>query len=171
MLKAGGAGLHLKPFVDLTSLKPPQVASVINALSATITIIAQTEPTKEDFLSAATGKFFDPEDEAAVAWTVDEAIQNSAEWREAFDKRRLANETLPAISSFDVSVDLRLDFEDDHISDGVAVALVHLDTDANSQEVWFQAGRADVQMMLRQLERALRHMDLAEQFYNKRRSE
>jgi hypothetical protein len=171
MLKSGAGGLHLKPFVDLTSLKPPQVASIINALSATITTVVQTEPTTEDFLSAARGKFFDPEDEAAVVWTVDEAIANSAEWRDAFDRRRLANETLPTLSSFDVSVDLRLSFEDDSIQHGVAVALVHLDTDANGQEVWFQAGRADVEMMLAQLESALRHMELAEQFFEKQRSQ
>jgi hypothetical protein len=162
MIKSGVAGVHLQRFVELTSLKPAQVASTINALSATISTVVRVGATTEDFLSAARGKFFDPEDEPVVAWTVNETIANSEEWNAAFELRKLANETLPALASFDISVDLRFAFKDDTISHGVAVALIHLDTDANGQEVWFQAGRADVEMMREALETALRQMELAD---------
>jgi hypothetical protein len=165
---SGSNTINLEPLVAATSLKTSQVAAIVTALTATLGIAVQSEASSADFLTASKGKFFDPEDEAVVTSVVNEVVAGRAEARDAFEVRRLANETLPALSSFDVSVDLRLRFEDSRILDGIPVALIHLDTDATGQEIWFQAARAEVEMMLHELQKTLRQMDLAEEFKKQR---
>ncbi|WP_426608515.1 hypothetical protein [Bradyrhizobium sp. McL0616] len=170
MLRSGVAGIPLPPLAELSGLKSAQVGAIVTALAATISTFVQVEEDAGDFLEATRGKFFVPEDEEAVSWTLRETIGSTADWNSAFDLRKLANETLPSLAAFDVSIDLRLGFREDVLEHAVPVALVHLDTDGTGQEIWFQAARADVEMMLHELQTALRRIELAEQLYEQKLS-
>jgi hypothetical protein len=79
------------------------------------------------------------------------------------ERRSLAMQTLPSLTSFDVSVDLRFKFDKDEIADRVAVALVHIGTDV-TEEMWLQLSRGDIDMILQSLTETLRRMDAVEKF-------
>jgi hypothetical protein len=74
----------------------------------------------------------------------------------------LPAQVLPAISNFEVVIDLRLAFDDGAVTDSVPVALLHVDTDAEVEELWFQASREQLQQMRNDIDGALRKMDAAE---------
>ena len=82
-------------------------------------------------------------------------------------RTRLANAVLPSLARFDVTVDLRIRFENGQAREFVPVALAHIDTDADNTEFWFQLTRADITILLEKLNTCAREMELGEELLNR----
>jgi hypothetical protein len=171
-MASGASNINLEPFVSRTSLRGEQLSNAATAISGIINLTPDGEFGTAEVLDAARGKLFDASAEAVVAPFVERVLGETRDWRARLAQRQLAVQTLPAFLALELSVDLRFKFKDDKIEDAAPVLVVHLDTDADGGEVWFQATRGDVRLMIERLIKAAHELELAEQFYtqNSRRT-
>jgi hypothetical protein len=100
--------------------------------------------------------------------------------RQALERTRLGSSVLPSLIEFGVTVDVRLGFEKqpedaaleasarDDVTIAVPVAVIHIDTDATTQEVWFQLTKKELEGVIENLQLALRRLRAAEAWSDKK---
>jgi hypothetical protein len=164
-MATAASNIDLEPLSDASGLSSSLLRPAVNAVTGIINIASEGDFQVEDFLAAAAGKLFDEVDAPVAAPIVERALSGAQNWRANLARRRLAVETLPAFLSLDVSIDLRFRFAKDKITDATPVLILHVDTDTDGKEIWLQATRGDIQLILDRLTRAARQLEQAEQFY------
>jgi hypothetical protein len=82
--------------------------------------------------------------------------------KQQIEQEDLASEVLPALSIFETTVDLRLQFDGQRLKRAIPVALLHIDTDATNQELWFQVSRVQVERLINELQLTLARLKEAE---------
>jgi hypothetical protein len=135
----------------------------MTALSIAFALVTQNEVSSAEFVQAGTGKLFDANSEATASSIANVVIARRATLARAMERNRLASAVLPSLALFDVSVDLRIRFQDGKAQESVPVALAHIDTDTDNNEIWFQMSRADVDTMIEKLQNTATEMDSAEE--------
>jgi hypothetical protein len=128
--------------------------------------LTQNAVTAGEFVQAASGNIFDARYEPTASVIADVVISRRATLYRAMARTRLANAVLPSLVHFELTVDLRIRFEDGKAQEFVPVALAYIDTDAENKEFWFQISRADINMILAKLNNCAREMDLGEELLN-----
>lgn len=93
---------------------------------------------------------------------IETVVSERTQIARAIRRAALPSQVLPFLSSIEVVVDMRLSFEEGRVLDGVPVALFHIDTDADNEEIWFQASRRQLERMKSDIDEALGQMDVAE---------
>lgn len=68
---------------------------------------------------------------------VETVVADSVQIGRILRRETLPSQVLPYVSNVEVVVDLRVAFEKEAVIEAVPVAIVHIDTDANGQEIWF----------------------------------
>jgi hypothetical protein len=164
-LEKGGSGgldteLLAKEIPSLT--RRGDAGRAVTALSIAVALLTQHEVSSAEFVEAGTGKIFDANGEATASSIANVVIARRATLARAMERSRLANAVLPSLVRFDVSVDLRIRFQDGRAQESVPVALAHIDTDSDNNEIWFQMSRADVDTMMEKLQNTAAEMDSAE---------
>jgi hypothetical protein len=158
----GAATIDLEKLAEYTKTDVSQARSILMAMSVIVSTLGLEKTSADEFLTEGRGVLFDDEDVPAVKFFVEHISRNSSAWKQNIEHRSLANRTLPALTDFEISVDLRLRFKSQEIEDAVAVALVYVDTDADNQSLWFQMTRGDVRGLIDKLTNTLQQMDAAE---------
>jgi hypothetical protein len=119
--------------------------------------------TQEEFLAAALkAELVRPERQAKIRPFLDNIVADRARVKKALRRASMSSEVLPFLSTFEVTVDLRMAYEDNAVIDAVPVAVLHIDTDANGQEIWFQASRGQLERLRIDIDSTLKRMDAAE---------
>ena len=119
----------------------------------------------EEFLVAATRvELIRPEIQAKVRSFLDNIVADRVEVKKALRRASLPSQVLPFLTDFEVVVDLRVAYEDDAVLSVVPVALFHIDTDANSQEIWFQASKGQLERLKADIDSTLKKMEAAEKW-------
>jgi hypothetical protein len=152
----------------VTGLTVREGADLVSAVTAVFGFVGMEGYSPEEILGAGQALVFDSADRGTVDWLL-RSLPQPNDLRRAFDRRALATATLPSLTTFDISVDLRLSFDKEDITDGVAVALAHIDTDAGNRELWFQLTRGDLDMMIETLTDSRQQMDAAEKLFQDRK--
>jgi hypothetical protein len=93
---------------------------------------------------------------------IDTVVAERAQIGRAIRRAALPALVLPFLSNFEVAVDLRMGFEQEAVVDAVSVAVVHIDTDVNGKEIWFQASKQQMEELKSDIEDAIKRMDTAE---------
>lgn len=141
-------------------------SAVLAALSVAVGVLSQTD-NGEEFISAGSDKLFTPSVAPAVREVAALITDARPRITDTIARRTLSAQTLPALESFDVSVDFRFGFDNNNqIKTGVPVAVVHIDTDARP-ELFLQMSRGDVEMLVEKLNRVLKQMDAATRAFEK----
>ncbi len=92
---------------------------------------------------------------------VDTVVAQRAQIGRAIRRAALPAQVLPYISNAEIVVDLRMAFEEQAVVEAVPVAIVHIDTDANGQEIWFQGSKQQMQQLKNDIEEAIKQMEAA----------
>jgi len=108
-----------------------------------------------------------PKIQPFVATVIAESAQIARKMRRA----SLPNQVLPYLSNIEVVVDLRIAFEKEAVSEVVPVAIVHIDTDAYGEEIWFQASIELMRQLRSDVDEAIKRMEAAEAWSNRRSRE
>jgi hypothetical protein len=151
----------------IPSLPRRDAGRVMTALSFSFALLTQNAVTAAEFVQAGSGNIFDTACEPTALAIADIVISRRAALDKAMARNQLASAVLPSLDRFDVTVDLRIRFENEKAQEFVPVALAHIDTDADNTEFWFQLSRADIAMLLEKLNKCLREMELGEELLNK----
>jgi hypothetical protein len=156
------AGFDTEAVSNELNLPRRDAGRLMTALSVTLGLLSDNVASLEEFAQAARDTIFEAASEPAVRAIADIIIRERPTLAKAMARHQLAAEVLPSLVEFDVTVDLRIRFNDDKADEFVSVAVVHIDTDGNNQELWLQLSKSDINTMLETLNKAAREMDLAE---------
>ena len=108
----------------------------------------------------------DREDATAVLNVI---ADHYAEGRDNIRRMSIESEVLPYLMEFEATVDIRLEFgaRGNSVELAVPLAMIHVDTDSYRQEIWFQAGIAQVETMIERLQLVAERMKSAEDLARK----
>jgi hypothetical protein len=120
------AGSVLRPIAKLSERESEQLAY---AYSLIIGLLLESTATTDDFVNAAKGVLFAPEQEATARSIADSICASRREIKATVDRAQLAGEVLPSLYSFDLAVDVRVRISNGELKTFVPVAILHLDTD------------------------------------------
>jgi hypothetical protein len=119
--------------------------------------------TADEFLAASVQtELMRPEMQPKIRPFLDNIVADRAVVKKALRRASMSSQVLPFLSDFEVVVDLRMAYEDSAVLDAVPVAVFHIDTDANGQEIWFQASKGQLERLKIDIDGTLKKMEAAE---------
>ena len=152
------------PFADLEKTlgrTREELSSLMAAAMVAVPMLGSGGTTQEFTAAALQADLLETDDVRQVVPFLDAIIADRAHLGRVLRRATASGETLPSLAAFDITVDVRIAFEDQAIVDGVAVVIVHVDTDADGGELWFQASKAQMERLKKDVDTALRRMELA----------
>jgi len=136
--------------LGITSKDAP---SVLSAVSFVINAISERSESGDEFVSeACKAGVLESADTKNVKRVTELALANREAIKNQIAQEQLASDVLPSLVYFESAIDLRMSFEDRNIAQVTPVAVVHVDTDAADQEVWFQMSLTQAERMVKELE-------------------
>jgi len=160
-----GSGVGDKDLSSRLDISINEARSVITAASLFATLLLRRDEKAAPIVAAAVeAKVVRAEDSAAVIAFYEIIDRDRAIFKDAIEGSEVSNEVLPSLLEFESTVDLRLRFEKGRLSFAAPIALIHLDTDAQGQEVWLQLRKKQVERIVRDLQEVLHRMDEVEKW-------
>lgn len=158
---------HLAGLLDIT---PDDARVLLGSMSLVASFVSARETTAEQFVNSATAlKLIDPQAKDAALSFIAAVSRERSVLKHSIEQSTISSQVLPSLMDYDVSVDVRLAFEKGRVSDSVPVALIHIDTDAMNEELWFQANKKQLEKFIRELQEAVQKMNEAEKWASKNR--
>lgn len=158
------AELGIKLGVD-----PEFVPALLASTTTLLVAVAQMRRGAAEFVEAAVASEIIPvASRDAIHRLATRAESDRATSRIALQRADLRKEVLPSLSVLETSVDLRLGFTDSRIELAVPVVVVHIDTDAMTQELWFQMSKGQLEALITHLTRLKDEVAQAEQLFKDR---
>lgn len=130
-------------------------------------ISSTDEGVEQVITGAVNAKIFAETDAPGVRRFAALVARNRDEFQRGLERQRLAKSVLPSLTMFETLVDLRPSFVQNGFEFAIPVVLVHIDTDAPGQEVWFQASKGQLENIVRELHEALHRVVEAEKWVSK----
>ena len=161
MERAGGS-VDTDAMVAVTGLNRREASRLNAALSTAVGLLTEGNASIQEFVAAGEGKIFDQSQAAMAEGIATQIVGRRVELQRSMARENLTNRVLPSLTSFDVAIDVRFEFNGDVVDDRVAVAVVHIGTDTRFQRIWLQLGRHDVETIVEKLTNALKQMAVAE---------
>jgi len=156
-------GKDIRPRLNISETESRQLLAALNFLGLYIasstseaSIVSAVESMKEAELISDT--------EAPAVQDVLGTLVQHPSIKGDLETARLASALLPSLLSFDTTVDVRVRVRQNQVAMSVPVLIVHLDTDASDQEIWFQLSKRQVQKMIDEFTMALNQMEVAEKW-------
>jgi len=143
-------------------LPTDQMSGLLAAAMIIVPLLAN-RGTPEEFSSEATKAGFLPTDVAqAIVPFAQSVFEKRAELGRIMRRAALPSQVLPYLADVEIVVDVRMDFEDQEVYEAVPVAMLHIDTDANNTEIWFQASKSQMEQFRKDIDAAIKRMEIAE---------
>jgi hypothetical protein len=161
-----GSAINVKLLAQENGLAVSEAQDVAVTLVSIVSLLTDIDASVADFIQQGRGQLFDEEDIPTAEFFAQFVIERRSQLDSSFKRGQLAVETLPSLAAFNVSVDLRLDFEKDEIMEGVPVAIVNIRTDSKT-EIWLQLSRGGVDMIVSKLSDIATQLKKAEEFFEK----
>lgn len=161
-----------KKISDKYSISVDTARDLLIALAFMVGIVSERDSPPGNFIDEAIEReLLSRENAAVIAPLAEEIFAGRASIRDLIEQQRLGSEVLPSLAAFDVTVDLRLKFEGDKVGRFLPMAILHIDTDADRQEVWLQLNRAEISRIIGSLQEALKSIDAAEAWAKRQKEE
>jgi hypothetical protein len=119
-------------------------------------------PTIVDALLSA--EILDKNAQAAITAVLNELERDRSSVSSALRRASLATRLLPSLTDLSCVVDIRIGFDNDEIALAVPVVLMHIDTDSNNQEIWFQMSKGQLKTAIEDLTKILLRVEAAEKW-------
>ncbi len=169
---AGRASVRPNEATANLGIRPEQIAPLVSATSFIVVTLAlgQSDPAAVADAAVAAGLLVETDRRAILPFAELVVAQRSGIAR-ILTQSRVSSAVLPILTDFDITVDVRLSFEEANLQMAVPVAIVHLDTDAYSQEIFFQVNKRQLERLIADLNTALKDMQAAERWIGTRPSQ
>jgi hypothetical protein len=160
-----GYGVGEVELVTKTGISKEEAKPLLAVTSLIASMLSSREEGPEDLLRGATdaGILESKHQQAALRFS-ESVVRNRGLLKQVMELSRLAGGVLPSLTDFETTVDVRLGFEKARVGVSVPLAIVHLDTDAQGQEVWFQLTKKQVQRIIDDMQTTLRRMEEGEKW-------
>lgn len=154
------ADLEVEGIVSVLEIEGDEIHHLVNASRLLLGILAFRTESVEEIISAMLKvNILSEESKDDILAFGSEAAGNREGLKHTLSLASLQHALLPSLMELEIKVDFRLGFDGNKVSRVAPVVLVHLDTDAVNQEVWFQLTPSQVEGFIARLERALKQMN------------
>lgn len=156
------ADLEIEAIVSELDIEGDEIHHLVNSSRLLLGILAfRTESVEEIISSALEANILSEENKDDIMAFGNAAAGNRMGLKQTLSLASLQHALLPSLTELEVRVDFRFGFEGDKVNRIAPVVLVHLDTDAINQEVWFQLTPSQVEGVIARLEQALNQLNAA----------
>jgi hypothetical protein len=156
------ADLEIEAIVPELDIEGDELNHLVNSSRLLFGILAfRTESVGEIISSALAANILSNENKDDIVAFGNVAAGNRMGLKQTLSLASLQHALLPSLMELEVKVDFRFGFEGDKVNRIAPVVLVHLDTDAINQEVWFQLTPSQVEGVIARLEQALKQLNAA----------
>jgi hypothetical protein len=149
-------------------ISPEDAVGLITTSSIMAATLSTREDTVDQFVDALKKAQWisDPETSEAAARLGRITVANRDRMKEALSRSRLGAESLPVLTQFEATIDIRPNFdkESHRITFAVPIAILHIDTDAAAQEVRFQLTKRELEKMSNDVKDAVKRLEEAERW-------
>lgn len=150
-------------------LKDEDIGPLVAAVSLIGVALASGNESPENVVQASSAaKILNEADKPRLLEFTKRITQNRATLREAMRRSRVASRVLPALDEFETAVDVRPVIEKGHVEFSIPVVMVHIDTDAAHEEIWFQMSKSQLEYLLEKLKDTLRSVEEVEAWSNQK---
>ena len=147
---------------------PEEAVGLVTTSSITAATLSTREDTVDQFVDAQSKAQWigDGKTSEAAARLGRITVANRDRLKDALARSRLGAESLPVLTQFEATIDIRPNFdkESNQITFAVPIAILHIDTDAEGQEVRFQLTKRELEKMSNDVKDALKRMEEAERW-------
>lgn len=157
-----GRAPQIRDIPALSGLRSPDGNNVLISISVVFGLLVDLEISIDEFIAAASGEICESEDLPTLRYLASKIVPDRKALKVAVEEASLASQILPSLSMFDLEVDLRMRFEDGKLQLGVPIAVVHIDTDCQNQEIWLQLKLSEVQNLIEKLKKTEADLKSAE---------
>jgi len=167
-VEASQANIDEDAVAKQLGVSPKEARWAIGALGLVAAAIAERNDAPEAVVKVlVSAGVLDAEDEAQALELASVAASHREQLASEFERVRLGFQVLPSFRFVSTTTDIRVGFKGDEVSNTVPVAIILIRTDAESQEIWFQANEAQLAHLVSTLERSLRRLREAESWSSK----
>jgi hypothetical protein len=152
------------------SLPAEQMGGVLAAAMLIVPLLANRGTPEEFRNEAARAGFLPPDIGQAIEPFAQSVFEKRADLARIMRRAALAGQVMPSLSNVEIVVDVRVDFEDQEVYEIAPVAMLHLDTDTNNTEIWFQASKSQMEQLRKDVDSAIKQMEIAEAWARRGRS-
>jgi hypothetical protein len=147
-------------------LSQNDISLLFAAAMLTVPVVGQSGgDSSSEFIAAAVRARIIPEGAAEkVRPFVETVVAERTHITRAIRRAALPRQLLPSLSNVEMLVDLRMLFDKDVVAEGLAVAVVRVETDEDDQQMCFQASREQLGQLKSDIEETIKKMDLAEEW-------
>jgi hypothetical protein len=157
----------LEKLAETLKIPVSQISSLFAACMFTVSVLGEGG-SADEFINACLSASLLREDRVPkVRSFLETIVAQQPQIGRTIRRAEMPGQVLPSVSNFEVVVDLRMAFDGEAVAEVVPVAIVHVDTDAEVEELWFQASRQQMQQLKIDVDEAIRRMDLAEAWGNR----
>ena len=130
-------------------LSKEDVRPLLTASSLIASIVSRGDDTADSLTKELVkANALDAKSEPTVLRFANALVSRRPSIRSLMERSQLASEVLPSLMSFDTTVDVRVGFEKGRVAQLLPVGLVHIETDAEGQELWMQLTRTQLQRLI-----------------------
>jgi len=140
------------------------LVGVISFLGLLLSKPGDPEPVPTIVEALLSSEIIDKNAQATITVVLNELDRDRSSVTSALRRTSLASRLLPSLTDLSIVVDVRIGFDNEEVALAVPVALVHIDTDANNQEIWFQMTKAQLQTAIEDLTKTLARVEAAEKW-------
>ena len=155
------------PFEDLEkhlSLSREDVGSLIAAAMITVPILGNGG-SAEEFTSAAVKIDMLPVDLVPeIRPFIQIVVSDRSQIARAIRRAAMPRQVFPFLMNVEIVVDLRMAFDEQKVGEAVPVALIHIDTDGDGEEIWFQASKPQLERLKNDVDATIKRMELSEEW-------
>jgi hypothetical protein len=144
------------------NLSKSDTSSLFSAAMVVVPLFDKSTSVNEFIDGAVKAKLIDAAITPKLRPFVEVVASHASDIATAIKRATLTDQCLPSFYDMDVTVDLRVGFEEGRVDVVVPVALIHFDTDAEKQELWFQASKPQLMLIRDNIDAAIKKMDAAE---------
>lgn len=160
---AGGHIIDTEIIGDRFKLSKGDARDLSIAISTIIGMLSENSPTADEVMRAAVNaNILDAGQTEAVRPFLGLILGRKTTIDDAMDRGNLSGGVLPSLTRFEGTIDARIGFEKNKPKIAVPVAVIHFDTDAENQEIWFQIGKIQLDGLIKNLQELATQLDAAE---------
>ena len=153
---------HFEELEKSLSLSKDDLSGLVAAAMIAVPLLAE-RGTAEEFTSAAVKVGLLPAElTQEIVPFAQSVISERSGLGRTIRRTAMSSQVLPYLAEVEIVVDLRIDFENQEVHEAVPLAMFHIDTDANGQEIWFQASKPQLERLRSDIEAAIKRMENAE---------
>ena len=162
------SNIELEPIAAMLGLNSTESSSVVSACRLLLGALSFRSDSPKEFVDAAIqAGILDSKDSPAIGEFAEVIASKRAEFRRNLTTSSLQHELLPSLARVDFKIDVRVEFQGGKLTAVAPVALVYIDTDSDSRDIWFQMTRPQLLALEAKLKQASEELARAEEVAQK----